>query len=137
MTLKYLVLTALLIPILAWSQESDDLIEAARLGMVEKMYERMAGIYRKQLEGRGLSDEKIENILFEAIDEFALCTVLAARAQAHEQGLSEVIILKGFGRRTRGKRESLHLLALDTDALKRRTAPCKEAFDEKLDVNAG
>ncbi len=136
MRLKHFFCTMLLFPILAWPQQSDDLVEAARLGMVEKMYERMAGIYRKQLDGRGLSDERIENILFEAIDEFALCTVLAAQAQAHEQGLSEEIILKGFGRSTRGKKESLQLLTLDTDALKRKTAPCKKAFDEKFNVHA-
>lgn len=134
MRIKHMMFFYLLLPTLAWAQNDDDALEAAKLGLVEKMYKSGAEHYRKQLKDRGLSDQEVGSILFEAIDAYALCSVLAAQAQAHEQGLSEEIILKGVGSRTRGKEESLILLALDTDALKLKKAPCKRAFGYKLGV---
>ena len=134
MIYKYAVLFVLFLPVLVWTQSDSESLEAAKLGLIEKIYERGAEHYRKQLAGRGLTSDEVENILFEAIDAYASCIALAAQAQAHEQGLSEEIILKGFGRRTRGKEESLVLLELDMDALNIRTAPCKKALGDKLGI---
>jgi hypothetical protein len=133
MRIKHIVVTVLLLPSLALAQ-NDDAIEMAKLGIIEKMYEGSAEHFRQQLDACSLSDREIEDILFEAFDAYALCSALAAQAQAHEQGLSKEIILKGIGHRTRGKEESLILLALDMDALKIKGAPCKKAFGEKLGV---
>jgi hypothetical protein len=134
MTLKHIIVVFLLCPTLVWAQSDSDVVEAAKLGMIEKLYEGGGDHFRKHLTGRGLSDEEVENALFEAIDAYASCLVLAAQEQAHEQGLSEEIILKGIGNRTRGKEESLVLLSLDMDALKLKRAPCREAFGEKLGI---
>ena len=134
MKIIYTLFFTFLIPALAWTQNESGAIEAAKLGLIEKMYEKGAEQFRIQLGDRGLSDEEVEEILFEAIDAHALCSVLAAQAQAHEQGLSEEIILKGVGGQTRGKEESLIFLALDTDALKLKSAPCNKAFGDKLGV---
>jgi len=84
---------------------NDDLVEGAKLGMVEKMYESGAATFRKQL---------------------------AAQSQAREQGLSKEIVLKGFGTGTRGKEESLVFLQLDLDAFKLRTASCNEVLYDNL-----
>jgi hypothetical protein len=86
------------------------------------------------LEARGLFGEEAEGVLFEAIDAHAVCVVLAAQAQAHEQGLSEEIILKGLGGKTRGKEESLILLQLDMEQFKLKTKPCNDALGQKLGV---
>ena len=134
MGLKHITFIFLLLPISVWAQADGDAIEAAKLGAIEKMYEGVAEHYRKQLAGRGLSNEEVEDILFKAIDAYALCSVLAAQAQAHEQGLSEEIILKGVGNKTRGKEESLILLSLDMDALKLKREPCRKALNKKLGV---
>ena len=136
MMTKHIIFTFLLLPIFVWAQIDSDIIEAAKLGTIEKLYEGGGDQFRKQLAARGLSDEEVEQILFEALDAYALCLVLAARNQAHEQGLSEEIILKGFGNRTRGKEESLVLLSLDMDALKLKRAPCREALNEKMGITA-
>ena len=131
---RRIIFIFLLFPVSGWTQYDGDAIETAKLGLIEKMYESSAGQFRKQLDGRGWSDEEVEDILFEAIDAYALCSVLAAQAQAHEQGLSEEIVLKGIGHKTRGKEESLILLSLDTDALTLKREPCSKAFGEKLGV---
>ena len=132
MELKHVTYIFLLLPILVWAQTYSDAVEAAKLGTIEKIYKGGGDHFRTQLAGRGLSEEEVENVLFEAIDAYALCLVLAAQAQANEQGLSEEIILKGIGNKTRGKEESLILLSLDMDALKLKRTPCKEALGKKL-----
>lgn len=132
MRLEHVIFTFLLLPHLVVAQSDGDAIEAAKLGMIEKIYKGGADHFRKQLTGQGLSDEAVAEVLFESIDAYALCLVLAAQAQAREQGLSEEIILKGIGNKTRGKEESLVLLSLDLDALKQKRAPCRKALGDKL-----
>ena len=61
-----------------------------------------------------------------------MCIACAAQSQAREQGLSEEIVLKGFGTCTRGKEESLVLLQLDTEAFKLRTASCNKVLYDQL-----
>jgi len=128
------ILSILVLPALVLAQlESDELV-AAKLGLIEKMYERNSDRYLLLLEGRGLFGEEAEELLFDAIDAHATCIVLAAQTQAHEQGLSEEVILKGIGGKTRGREESLILLELDTDQLKLKTQPCNDALGKKLGV---
>ncbi len=130
-TIYFILFTAFL-PTLAWPQSESDMLEAAKLGLIEKFYASGIEHYQKTLDDRGLSSEEKESILFDAIEAFAACWVLAAQAQAREQALSEEIILKGIGGRTRGKEESLILLALDTEALKIRRRPCTQVLYEIL-----
>ena len=132
MKIWHVILAILLSPVLVYAQDHSDAVEAAKLGVIEKLYNAGGDHFRSQLSARGLSEDEVENELFEAIDAYALCVVLAAQAQAHEQGLSEEVILKGVGNKTRGKEESLILLSLDTDALDVKRAPCKEALSNKL-----
>ena len=132
MKLKQVILAIVLSPVLVYAQDHSDAVEAAKLGMIEKLYNAGGDHFRKQLSARGLSDEEVENVLFEALDAYALCVVLAAQAQAYEQGLAEEVILKGFGDKTRGREESLVLLSLDTNALDLKRAPCKEALSNTL-----
>jgi len=128
----YFILFVAFLPTLAWSQSESDMLEAAKLGLIEKFYASGIEHYRTMLDDRGFSIEEKEAILFDAIDAYAACWVLVAQAQAREQGLSEDIILKGIGGRTRGKEESLILLALDTEALKIRRRPCTQVLYEIL-----
>lgn len=116
----------------ATTLSGEELIEAAKLGLFEKMYESGAKTYRTQLAGRGLSAEEVEDRLFQAMDALALCVALAAQSQAREQGLSEEIVLKGFGTGTRGKEESQVLLQLDMEAFKSRTASCNKVMYDQL-----
>lgn len=129
---KYIIPAILLSSGLVYAQDHSDTVEAAKLGVIEKLYNAGGDRFRKQLSARGLSEDEAENVLYEAIDAYALCVVLAAQAQAHEQGLSEEVILKGVGNKTRGKEESLILLSLDTDALDLKRAPCNAALSDKL-----
>lgn len=131
--ISFVVLT-LFFSTLIVAQDNSDAIEAAKLGIIEKLYERGADRYRANLVDRGLSEAEVESLLFDAFDAYALCTALAAQAQAHEQGLAVDIILKGFGSRTRGQEASFVLMALDTEALKLKTAPCNQSLADKLDV---
>jgi hypothetical protein len=128
------ILSMLVLPMVALAQLESDTLEAAKLSLFEKMYEKTADHYLVLLEARGLFGEEAEGVLFEAIDVHAVCVVLAAQAQAHEQGLSEEIILKGLGGKTRGKEESLILLQLDMEQFKLKTKPCNDALGQKLGV---
>lgn len=128
------ILSMLVFPTLALAQLESDALRAAKLGLIEKMYEKNADRYLVLLEARGLFGEEAEGVLFDAIDAHASCIVLAAQAQAHEQGLSTDVILKGLGNKTRGKEESLILLELDMDQLKLKSNPCNDALGQKLGV---
>ena len=119
---------------LALAQTESNVLEAAKLGLFEKTYESSAYRFRTALEAQGFSTDEIEKRLFEAVDAYAACAVLAAQAQAREQGLPEDIVLKGLGHKTRGKDEAEVLFALDLVALKRRTAPCAKALGEAMGV---
>ena len=119
---------------MAWPQSADDVLEASKLGLVEKLFETMAPRLRPELASRGLSDEEVDSILFDAFDAYSDCVLAAARQQALEQGLPEDIILKGIGGRTRGKEESKILLELDMDALRVKQAPCNAQITEATGV---
>jgi hypothetical protein len=128
------ILSMLVLPMVALAQLESDTLEAAKLSLFEKTYAKTAGHYLVLLEARGLFGEEAEGVLFEAIDAHAVCVVLAAQAQAHEQGLSEEVILKGLGGKTRGKEESLILLQLDMEQFKLKTKSCNDALGQKLGV---
>ena len=120
------LLFCLLLSSLAFSQTEENALEAAKLGLIEKLHETMVPVLREELSNRELSEEEAEALIYSSIDTFAACLVLAAQSQAREQGLPEEIILKGIGDRTRGKEESKILLELDTGAMRLKQAPCND-----------
>ncbi|MFQ6004505.1 MAG: hypothetical protein ACE5OQ_03290 [Woeseia sp.] len=134
MKLSFFALIGLVFPVITWCQTEADMLEAAKLGLIEKMYDSGGESFRANLANRGYSDDEVESILFDALDTYAACYVLAAQTQAREQGLSEEIILKGIGGKTRGKDEAQVLIALDTDAMKEKQAPCRKFLGEKLGI---
>lgn len=134
MKLIFFALISLVYPVIAWCQTEEDMLETAKLGLIEKMYESGEESFRTNLSNRGYSDDEVESILFDALDAYAACYVRAAQTQAREQGLSEEIILKGIGGKTRGKDEAQVLIALDTEAMKEKQAPCRKDLGEKLGI---
>ena len=124
----------LVFPTLAFAQLDSDELIAAKLGLIEKMYEKHADRFLTLLEARGLFGEQAEVVLYDAIDAHASCIVLAAQAQAHEQGISAEVILKGLGNKTRGKEEAVIFLELDMDQFKLKTKSCNDSFGRKLGV---
>jgi hypothetical protein len=108
------------------------MLESAKLGMIEKLYERSYDVIRNQLIAAGVSEEDANVVISKAFEDLAACTVVAAREQALQQGLSQEIILKSIGGKTIGKDEARVAMELDTDALSQRQEPCTRKFNDDL-----
>ena len=119
----------------ALSQSESELLYVARLGLIEKMYENNADLFRRQLANTGLTEDEIESLLVGAIDELAGCLVRAARDQALEQALPLDKVLAAVGGKVQGKEDATIALQLDSDALNQKSAPCSKEFGESVGIN--
>jgi len=113
----------------ALAQTESDMIEAAKLGVIEKLQESAAATLRVSLVRPGQSDAVSDNIVYAAYDELAGCLVEAARAQAREQGIPDSVVLKGIGDTIYDEAEAKLFLELDSEALHVRESACNAAFD--------
>jgi hypothetical protein len=132
MKLIFVVFLCLLSPGLGWSQSESEMMEAAKLAMIEKMYETSADTIRKQLQTLGVSEERSNEMVAVAFEKFADCVIRAANEQAKEQGLSQEIILKSFGAGTSGKDEARIAMEIDDEALHEKQKVCDEQFNKDL-----
>lgn len=115
----------------SWAQTESDDIEAAKLGLIEKLYEMDEPQFREGLANKGHSQGDINAILNAAYESLAACLVNAARSQAQEQGISVPVVLKSIGDGT-SVEESKLLRDLDWDALHVKEKACNVAFDDRL-----
>ena len=128
----FFVVLMLLCPVAGNAQTDADVLELAKLGLIEKMHAANGDQFRKLLTEQGHSEDDVDTILFETFEESATCIVNAARDLAVEQGLPVGIVLAGIGHKTRGKEDSRVLLELDTEALKAKTSECSQEMGRRL-----
>ena len=72
-----------LLPLVSFPQSEDDQLEAEKLEIIEKMYDREDRL-RLHIP-KQLSDDEVESRLFIAIDDYASCLVAKARLEALRQ----------------------------------------------------
>ena len=129
MHLRLLFLLCILFASPSWAQTQSDTIEAATLGVVEKLYETGEAFERRSLSDYGKTDRDIDLILDSAYVKMAQCFVSAAQAQAREQGLSEDVVLKIISEKIIiDETETKIMHEIDWDALNTKQAPCSTEF---------
>jgi hypothetical protein len=110
------------------------MLEEARVGAVEKMIENFGHRFRNELLGRGMSDDEIDAILFEAITEYVLCSVAAIKQQAEDQDLPVDTVLAAVGGTVSGEEDISVAGQLDTAALRLKTSPCSQTLEKSLGI---
>lgn len=137
MHLRLLAVVGIMFTGPCWAQTQSDTIEAAILGVIEKFYESGDIYHRKSLTEQGRTERDVDQILDSAYMNLATCFVLAAEAQAREQGLPVDVVLRGISEEIIiDEADTKTMLQLDWDSLKEKQAPCSRAFDNEIKLAA-